>query len=314
VKLRGKGLRREESLAIVVTTVAFVVIVAGIYTRWWPLSSVLSPVPEVIMLSLVPLWVWTLWPRISKAWLGKLQHNPDDREKKDAFGSHSNKLRTELVTAFTEAYDKLQPAISLSRTFRLWTEFMQHLYTGYREIHSFVVCALDFEKKTSESARQLYEKIEQRIRREFGREITFQTIVQEEHPTFDPTAFIRHIIEEIELDKWQGFDADTEASRRNIVSQNQRFPVDKADKAFVDQMAIRLTKVVSDSEIQAAISSYRDIRKAKEEKSNKANQQLEQVIKAPIHGEILGGACWICLKYHDPKDIPRLQHELSQLH
>jgi hypothetical protein len=203
---------------------------------------------------------------------------------------------------------------SFSRTFRLWTEFMAHLITGYQGLYSSLVSAIESENRTSESANHLHEKIKQRIRKEFGREITFQTIIQEETPTFDDRAFIWHIIEEIELDKWQSLETDTEASRRNIVSQNQKFPVQKADKAFVDNRALRLTNVVSDSEIIAAISSYRDFRKAKVENSNRANQQLAQLLKDLVLGEVLGGACDICLNYHDEKDIPRLQRYLSQRH
>jgi hypothetical protein len=149
--------------------------------------------------------------------------------------------------------------------------------------------------------KQLYEKIKQKIRIEFWKETRFQSSIdQEGHPTFDDRGLISALIEESDLNNWQAFTSDTEASRRLIICQEQKHAVYNVDKAFVDNMAIRLTNVVCTSEIRADIYNYRNIMKSKE-----ANRQLGKLINSLKLGEAFDGTCHICIKYHDGKDILR---------
>jgi len=255
----------------------------------------------------------------------KQQENKEEREdRKTKLKEHCTKLAAEFLRAASVAYDNPRPTdpvqegyaeffTSLSRTFRLWKEFMQHLYTGYRDTHTSVDGALKLEQKRFESAYALHNKIQQAIRKEFGREVGFQSIVEQGRPTFNDEPFIWHLIEEVDLDKWPGLEADTEAGRRNIVSKNSKYQVDSVDKAFADNMVIRLNKVLSGSEIKAEILGYHNIRKSKEEYSNRATEQLGKLINGMRVGEQLDGACHICLKYHE-KDFPQLQRLLSEQH
>jgi hypothetical protein len=141
--------------------------------------------------------------------------------------------------------------------------------------------------------------------------VSFQPVEQKALPASNDKPFMRHLIEEVDLDKWPGLEADTEAGRRNILSQNSKYQIFNVDKAFADNMVIRLNNVLSTSEIKTYLLGYLDIKKSKEENSNRATELLGELINALKVGELLGGACHICLKYQDEKDIPPLEQEMS---
>jgi hypothetical protein len=62
-----KFLSKDEQLVLFLYLTALIVIVVGIYGQWWALSSVLNYIPEVIMLSLIPLLLWGFRKRITRA-------------------------------------------------------------------------------------------------------------------------------------------------------------------------------------------------------------------------------------------------------
>ncbi|MGB8934045.1 MAG: hypothetical protein WCC17_02925 [Candidatus Nitrosopolaris sp.] len=62
-----RHLTKDELLALLLSVVAVLIIISGIFGGWWALSSVLNYVPEVIMLSLIPLLLWGFRKRIGRA-------------------------------------------------------------------------------------------------------------------------------------------------------------------------------------------------------------------------------------------------------
>jgi hypothetical protein len=61
------SINEDEFLAVILSAVGILVIVAGIYGTWWALSSVLNYIPEVIMLSILGLLGWGFRRRILRA-------------------------------------------------------------------------------------------------------------------------------------------------------------------------------------------------------------------------------------------------------
>jgi len=57
----------DEQLVVFLYLAALIVIVVGIYGGWWSLSSMPNYIPEVIMLSLIPLLIWGFRKRITQA-------------------------------------------------------------------------------------------------------------------------------------------------------------------------------------------------------------------------------------------------------
>src|SRR5438445_703039 len=62
-----KYLSMDEQVVVFLYLAALIVIVVGISGGWWSFSSMLNYIPEVIMLSLIPLLIWGFRKRITQA-------------------------------------------------------------------------------------------------------------------------------------------------------------------------------------------------------------------------------------------------------
>jgi len=195
-------------------------------------------------------------------------------------------------------------------------ELLEHLYTGHREIYDLFDAAKQSEHNFSESFNKVFRKIQQRIKTELGKEIVFHQDAQEGRPTFNDEAVIPQIMNEIQINNFNGFYADTDNTGARIIKWDQRYHhIHNSNKELADKVASKLNEIIRDSQIIQDIMTYRRTRKTKDIDGQKFSEQLTSLIHGIGLGtKFLDGACHECLNLHDVKDIPQLQLLLSQLH
>jgi len=59
-----KYLRNQEFLVILLIASGLVIVASGIYLNWWQMNTVLDLVPEIILFSFIPLFLWGFRKRI----------------------------------------------------------------------------------------------------------------------------------------------------------------------------------------------------------------------------------------------------------
>jgi hypothetical protein len=57
-------LSNQELVVVILIIAGLIIVRAGIYYKWWQMTTVLDLVPEIILFSFIPLFIWGFRKRI----------------------------------------------------------------------------------------------------------------------------------------------------------------------------------------------------------------------------------------------------------
>lgn len=316
---------------MVIAAIAIVVIIMGIYVKWWQLSAVLGYIPQIMLGGIVGVLLWGFRKRIKNVFEQAAQTQTVAKE--DIISSNSQSVTTQkrqqlidhgndIIFEYKKfVYKRVRLTDSTweeyLQGFRYRKELLQHLLTGHDQIYNLLLYnkTIESEKSYRETFNITINKVSQRVREEAQKLDIPENPIEGQQPEFNEESIVHHIVEEVQVDTWTGFSSDRDKKGARVIkSNNKSFRTNVFNQQLLDNLVLRLNDIARSSGISNDVSKCRSMQVTRVNNREDFNKKFEDLLRGiELRTKHLMGACIHCLHLHDDKDIPKLQSLLSQI-